>query len=96
MKDNQMIENLDHRNHYYIAPRVKDVRKPVIGSVIRNCSNCNDKVLVDGRLLRFADESLGIVCVPDIQEMAGKTIGQLVHENIGHMTAIIKKKIDGK
>lgn len=64
MEDDELVSEM-----YYTCMRVKDIKKPYVPSLKRECELCHAEIWLDRRMLRLASASKGLICVPCMVKM---------------------------
>lgn len=71
----------DISENFYIAGRLRDLKYVVAESVLDECMQCHDTVVIDPKMLSLVKDMRGIICVPCVEERTGKTLMELFEMN---------------
>lgn len=78
-----LVPEEDVIHAHYIASRVTVFNGiPPVGSVTRQCEQCQADVFVDVTMLKTAERSKGIICTTCAPEVFGKPADQLIAEQL--------------
>lgn len=80
-------------HYHYIGLRAKDVNNPPVTSTDKSCIHCGESVLVDIRMIKIAEDSDGVICMPCVQEITNKSQAQIIGDNIDETMKILRENI---